>query len=257
MPEQLPTVEELRTVGFASASDVYERGRPGYPRALIDFLLQAIGERPAPLVLDIAAGTGKLTRQMTQAGARCVAVEPSASMLQVLRSTTPEAAALAGSAEALPIANASVDLVTVAQAFHWFDVDRSVNEMKRVLRPGGLVAIVWNQRDDTVPWIAELGRTIDPSSLSPRHNGESFGQAVEDLQAMGGFDHCSFRHEVEMSKGQIEEMVASRSYVRVLDEPRRQGVLDRVRHLVSTMPEPISVMYNTHVFTARRSLAPG
>ena len=138
--------------GFASASDTYERGRPSYPDALVRHLRDDWGLTAASLVADVAAGTGKLARQLQAAAAHCVAVEPSAAMRAECRNASPGVAAVAGAAESLPLADHAFDLVSVAQAFHWFDAPRALHEMARVLRPGGVVVLVWNERDTSLPW---------------------------------------------------------------------------------------------------------
>jgi ubiquinone/menaquinone biosynthesis C-methylase UbiE len=127
----------LAVDGFASGSDAYERGRPGYPDGLLTELIHHGHLQPAGRVADVAAGTGKLTRQLRAAGASCIAVEPSASMRIECRRAAPEVAVVAGSAESLPFADRTFDLVTVAQAFHWFAAGVALHESARILRPGG------------------------------------------------------------------------------------------------------------------------
>ncbi|MDH5334239.1 MAG: class I SAM-dependent methyltransferase, partial [Thermoleophilia bacterium] len=133
-----------RATSFAEVADAYERGRPGYPGEAVAWL---VGEPPRDVV-DLGAGTGKLTRSLVAAGHRVTAVEPLPEMLERLRVAAPEAAAVPGTAEAIPLPDASADVVVSAQAFHWFDHDAALPESVRVLRPGGWLALVWNIRDD-------------------------------------------------------------------------------------------------------------
>ena len=132
---------------FDRAAVEYERARPGYPAALLDLL--PLG--PEAEVLDLGAGTGKLTRVLVARYRRVVAVEPLDGMRAILEQVVPGAESLAGSAEAIPVADASVDAVFAAQAFHWFANDEAVAEIARVLRPGGLLALVWNESTDPSP----------------------------------------------------------------------------------------------------------
>src|SRR6478672_4630208 len=166
-----------RAASFGGVADVYERSRPGYPEDAVRWLA---GEQPCDVV-DLGAGTGKLTRSLVALGHRVTAVEPLPEMLDQLRSAAPEATALEGAAEAIPLADGSADVVTVAQAFHWFDHGPALVEIARVLRSGGRVALVWNIRDESQPYVSELsdamvGRTgVDTGSIDPIDASGLFG----------------------------------------------------------------------------------
>ncbi|MGN6378165.1 MAG: class I SAM-dependent methyltransferase, partial [Gaiellales bacterium] len=143
-------VLQRRAKVFGEVAAAYQRARPAYPPAAVEWLLE-----PAPgrQVLDLAAGTGKLTGVLLEAGLEVTAVEPLPGMLAELRTAHPQATALAGHAERIPLADATCDAVLVGQAFHWFAVPQAIDEMARVLRPGGVAGLLWNLRDDSVPWV--------------------------------------------------------------------------------------------------------
>ena len=154
---------DVRAASFGSVADVYDRARPGYPDEAVRWL---VGDAPRR-VLDLAAGTGKLTRSLVAAGHDVVAVEPAEEMLAHLRAAVPAAEALVGTAEAIPLPDASVDAVTVAQAFHWFDPPAALREIARVLRPDGALGLVWNTRDEREPWVRRLGELIGSEMEGP------------------------------------------------------------------------------------------
>src|SRR5262245_57888935 len=137
-----------RASSFGEVAEAYERARPGYPDDAVRWLT---GAEPCDVV-DLGAGTGKLTRSLVGLGHRVIAVEPLPGMLEQLRGAVPRATALSGSAEAIPLADASADVVVCAQSFHWFDHETALPEIARVLRPGGRLALVWNTRDDRDPF---------------------------------------------------------------------------------------------------------
>src|SRR6185503_12958613 len=154
-------VHRLAAVGFDRAADAYERARPSYPDEAVALLVGALGIGPGRRVLDLAAGTGKLTRLLMPTGAGLVAVEPVAGMRARLLAAVPEVEVLDGTAEALPLPDGSVDAVVCAQAWHWFDSAAALAEVRRVLRPGparaaGGLAVVFNIRDESVAWVREL-----------------------------------------------------------------------------------------------------
>jgi len=140
---------------FGPAAERYHRLRPGYPAEAVDFVLHG---RPAGRLLDVGAGTGKLTALLVDRAEQVIAVEPDARMREVLSQAVPAAEVLAGSAERLPVPDASVDAVFAGQAFHWFARPDADRELARVLRPGGVVGLIWNLPDVTVPWVPELYR---------------------------------------------------------------------------------------------------
>jgi ubiquinone/menaquinone biosynthesis C-methylase UbiE len=152
--------------GFSRTADDYERSRPSYPQAAVDHLAAILGLGPGRTVVDLGAGTGKLTRLLVPTGARVVAVEPLEAMREQLVASSEGAEVLEGTAEHLPLAGRSVHAVTVAQAFHWFDGDATLAELRRVLVPEGGVAVVYNERDRSVPWVAEVDAIVD------EHRGE-------------------------------------------------------------------------------------
>jgi ubiquinone/menaquinone biosynthesis C-methylase UbiE len=141
------TDEDFATA-FRDAADVYERGRPGYPSGAVDALARELGLDRRAVVIDLAAGTGKLTADLTLRFERVIAIEPLAEMRERLAQAAPVAEALEGTAERMPVPDASADAVFVAQAFHWFNGRRALEEIARVLRAGGGLGLLWN----TTPW---------------------------------------------------------------------------------------------------------
>ena len=147
-------------MGFGAGAAAYESARPGYPDPAIALLAAEVGIGAGTEVCDLAAGTGKLTRRLLELGARVTAVEPVDAMRAQAEVAAPDATHLDGTAEAIPLEDASVDVVTVAQAFHWFDAPAALAEIARVLRPDGRLAILWNERDEHTAWVAEMSRII-------------------------------------------------------------------------------------------------
>src|SRR5579885_2647743 len=165
----MPRVHPVAAAGFGAAADVYERARPSYPQAAVDWLVARAGLGPGRTVVDVGAGTGKLTRLLVPTGARVVAVEP----LPEMRALIEGAEVLEGTAEELPLDDASADVITVAQAFHWFDHDRALPELHRVLRPVGVLALFWNMRDLDHPLQRGVEDLLTPvrDGLVPQREG--------------------------------------------------------------------------------------
>ena len=160
MSSRAGTIHEAAR-GFEHAPKPYEIGRPPYPPEAIERLVAELEIEDGKRVLDLAAGTGKLTRLLVPTGAFVVAVEPVEGMRAALMTSLPQVEAVAGTAEAIPLPNGSVDAVTVGQAFHWFDGDAALAEIHRVLRPGGRLGLIWNVKDESVDWIEKLGGIME------------------------------------------------------------------------------------------------
>lgn len=237
--------------GFETGADTYERARPAYPVAALDHLTDTAGIRGGVRVLDLAAGTGKLTRQLCARGAACVAVEPSPAMRREFRRVLPGVAIAAGTAEAIPLTGESVQAAVVAQAFHWFDPARSLDEIARVLRPGGWLALIWNERDESDPMVAELVRISKWEANQPYPMGQDFGELVDRSGRFGPVERTKFSFVQSVDRRRFVEQVASRSYVQVLPEAARHDLLARVAELGSSLEEPISVPHVTDLFCAR------
>ncbi|MGH3521578.1 MAG: class I SAM-dependent methyltransferase [Mycobacterium sp.] len=216
---------QARSLSFGSEAAAYERGRPSYPPEAIDWLLPP-GARD---VLDLGAGTGKLTTRLVERGLDVVAVDPIAEMLEVLRRSLPDTPALLGTAEDIPLADNSVDAVLVAQAWHWFNPARAIPEVVRVLRPGGRLGLVWNTRDERLGWVRELGRIIG-------RDGDPVAALVTLPQPFAGLQ----RHQVEwtsyLTPQALVDLVASRTYCITSPTEVRTKTLDQVRELLATHP---------------------
>jgi SAM-dependent methyltransferase len=249
-------VHPVAAGGFASAAPTYARIRPAYARAVIGAIKEhtASGGR----VLDVAAGTGILSGQLRRAGLAVVAVEPVEEMLVQLMRTLPEVPALRGVAERLPFASGSVATVAVGEAFDWFDASVALAEARRVLCAGGLLALAWNRRDDSVDWVARYAEAV----VSELPDGRPYDRldTLEDMvRAAGGFGPAEvLRVPNPRPSGprQLVDRAASTSFVADADPEARGRVLDRVRELATSHPDLVGrdsfdLPYVTELWTWR------
>jgi SAM-dependent methyltransferase len=216
----------------------------------VAWLCEALGVGPGADVLDLAAGTGKLTRALQSSGARIVAVEP----LEEMRDRLVGVETLEGTAEAIPLPDGAVDAVTVAQAFHWFDGPRALAEIHRVLRPGGGLGLAWNQGDISTPWVAELDAVVQDARPPgvPSHRDGGWRAPFETTTLFTPIEEREFAHEVDADAARVRARVASISFVAALADADSESVLRRIDEITARLPERFSYPYRTHVLTCRR-----
>jgi SAM-dependent methyltransferase len=247
-------IYESAARGFAADADAYERGRPEYSPDAVARLIRELVIGPASHVLDLAAGTGKLTRQIAPTGAIVVAVEPVLEMRRKLAEILPGVEAIEGSAERIPLPDRSVGAVVVGQSFHWFDGVRALPEIHRVLKPSGGLGLIWQARDPTRPWVARLDEIIDRhAGAEPRFKSGAWRAAFGATTLFEPLREAVFEHVHRGDRGTIVDRVASISYIAAMDEPRRIAVLDEVRELLASDPETagesiVELPYRAHVY---------
>ncbi|MBV1853459.1 class I SAM-dependent methyltransferase [Catellatospora tritici] len=243
---------EQHRLSFGAAAQTYAGARPTYPLEALDWALDSVPGKAPLRVVDLAAGTGQLTRVVLAAGHDVVAVEPDPEMRAQLTRTTPGVDCLAGSAEAIPLADGSADAVVVGTAFHWFDPVAADTEIARVLRPGGVLAPMWNNRDLSLDWTRRLEEIITPArqhlaGLDTLRPSSLFEQA----------EVAEFPHSVRQTAAGLLDLVQSRSwYLTAAPEEQRQ-ILDQVRTLCATHPDlagrdSFELPYTTVAYRLRR-----
>jgi SAM-dependent methyltransferase len=205
---------------FGSVAEAYDRGRPSFPQEAVRWL---VGEDPAT-VLEVGAGTGKLTEQLVALGHDVHATEPAAEMLEILRRNLPDTRTSQASAEELPVPDRSVDVVVAAQSFHWFDLDQALPEIARVLRPGGRLSLVWNLRNEKIPWVRKLGALIGNQELLAK----DIAEPLVHSGLFGFVEDASFPFWQDINRGTIQDMVLSRSNIALLDDEAREAKLAEV-----------------------------
>jgi len=238
----------VASVGYGRSAAAYERGRPGYPQSAIDFLAARLRLAPGRTVVDLAAGTGKLTRSLLTTGADVIAVEP----VPEMRAALPAGArAVTGTAEAMPLAPASADAVTVAQAFHWFDGDAALAEIHRVIRPGGALALVWNRRrmDDALNQAIEDLLAPYRRQTSTFHT-EAWRAAFERTKLFGPLAERVFTNEQRLDADGLADRIASVSFIAALEEKERTKVLRAARALSGG--SSVTIRHDTKVQVADR-----
>jgi ubiquinone/menaquinone biosynthesis C-methylase UbiE len=205
---------------FGSVAEAYDRGRPTFPQEAVRWL---VGPDPAT-VLEVGAGTGKLTEQLVALGHDVHATEPSPEMLEILRRNLPDTRTSQASAEELPVADRSVDVVVAAQSFHWFDLERALPEIARVLRAGGRLSLVWNLRNEKIPWVRKLGTLIGNQELLAK----DIAEPLVHSGLFGFVEDASFPFWQDINRDTIQDMVLSRSNVALLDDEAREAKLAEV-----------------------------
>jgi ubiquinone/menaquinone biosynthesis C-methylase UbiE len=236
-----------------AAGIAYERGRPDYPAAAIAALTERLPLRPGTTVADLAAGTGKLTRLLIPTGAHVVAVEPASGMLSQLRAAVPTGLIAAGRAEWLPLADGTLDAVTVAQAMHWFQPEAAIGEFHRVLRAGGQLAVVYNDRDQRVPWVARMTEILNRyEQLAPRPKAAvGWSKAFAASDRFSPFEQLDFDHAQTLDDSTFADRIGSMSFVILLDETARAELMAELRALVAGQ-DPLVMPMRTRVLIAAR-----
>ncbi|MEU4247840.1 class I SAM-dependent methyltransferase [Amycolatopsis sp. NPDC026612] len=232
MSEPTPGLRAQQASSFGARAAAYARHRPDYPREAIEWGLSGAGGTPRR-VLDLGAGTGKLTLGLAALGLDVTAVEPDPEMRAQLERTVPSARSLAGRAEQIPVPDAGVDAVFIGQAFHWFDVPAAMTEIGRVLRPGGVCVPMWNYEDESVPWVAEFTELARDGGRRPA--------SVEDMRgathpAFEPFESARFRHAQRRTAESLLETIATYSLVIVSAPEESAAVLGRLRRFLTTNP---------------------
>lgn len=234
---------------FEFAADAYERGRPDYPIAAVNTIIQALGIGGQSTVVDLAAGTGKFTRLLIPSEAHIIAVEPVKGMRTALSKFVPNIEILDGTAESMPLPTASIDAITVAQAFHWFRLEEATVEIHRVLRPGGGLALIWNRRDLSQPLQQAIHNIVTPYRGTAHPQGSD--QWIEEFSRMALFtplQEQKFLHSQNIDAEGLIDRVLSFSYMAILSETEKDAVRERLRDLTSTLSKHFDLMYVTSVF---------
>lgn len=243
-------IPEAARDGFGRGADAYSRGRPSYPAEAVAYISDRLPS--SPVVLDLAAGTGIFTALLRPSAARLIAVEPVASMRDKIDCADE---VLDGTAESIPLPSGSVDAVTVAQAFHWFRFDEALREIGRVLRPGGLLALLWNRRDESVPWVEEMSRVIQwREHMISSYDRTDWVSVIGASGLYGAVEHARFSWQHMLDRAALADRVRSVSYIAAMDsDAEREALVGRVLALVDGFDEPFPLPYNTIVWCTTRS----
>jgi SAM-dependent methyltransferase len=241
-------VHRIAAKGFGSSAEAYERGRPGYPAEAVEWLRERLDLGQGRRVIDLAAGTGKLSRALAATGAEVVAVEPVEEMRALIDAPIRS---VEGTAERIPLPDSSADAVTVAQAFHWFDGEAALAEIHRVLRPGGHLVLVWNVRLLDDPGQAAVEELISPyTGEIPRHRSGEWRKPIEASEKFGPLEERGFPNDQSLDADVLVDRVASTSAIAALDTAEREALLERVRALAAG--GPVTLRYLCEVQLARR-----
>ncbi|MGK5543176.1 class I SAM-dependent methyltransferase [Streptomyces sp. URMC 127] len=240
----------VQALSFGAAAAAYQRGRPPYPPQAIDWMVPGDTRR----ILDLGAGTGKLTRQLRERGLDVIAVEPDEQMRAVLAHHLPDVPALAGSAEAIPLPDHSVDTVVAAQVWHWVDAERAVPEVARTLTRHGTLSLVWNTPDEREDWVSSLDRIVHPHGVP---GTPSVGVGVDSIALpFAPVEHRTVAWRDRLTRSELIDLVASGSSVIALPLAERTALLTEVRRFCATHPAladaaEITMPYITHCYRTR------
>lgn len=245
--------------GFAVAADIYVQGRPDYPAETGSWLREDLKLHAGKTVLEVGAGTGKFIPFLRQTSARVLALEPVEAMRERLTATNHDIEALAGTAASIPLPDGSVDAIVCAQAFHWFATDEALAEFRRVLAPGGMLGLIWNVRDESVPWVAALSAITDPlEGDTPRYRTGVWRRAFP----AEGFEFAGAYRVAHAHHGRPEDVILGRtlsvSFVAAQPETVQQRIRAEINQLIARTPslaghDEVDFPYETMMFSYRKT----
>ena len=255
----LASLHPAAALGFNAGATTYVAGRPDYPEGALSWLVDDVGLAPGRLGVEIGAGTGKFLRLVSRTGASLIAIEPVPGMRAELAHAFPDVDILEGSAEALPLSDASVDAILCAQAFHWFATRQTLAEMRRVLKIGGKLGLIWNVRDESIGWVFALTRLLQPyQGDSPRHESGRWRE-VFPAEGFSPLVERTFAHQHEGPPERvIVDRILSTSFIAALPEDERAKVAEGVRKIIDEAPElagrqTVGFPYATRAYVCERA----
>ena len=248
-------ISEVAAEGFGAGAAAYEQGRPSYADDVVAWLVDRLGIAPGRAVVDLAAGTGKLTRLLAATGADLIAIEPVDAMREQLVQACPGVDAINGTAESIPLPDESVDALTVAQAFHWFDPAVALAEIARVLRPGGGLGIAFNERDTREPWVADLSKLIRWDEREqwrvPYTVEVDWAEVIDEHgPQFGPAERYDSTYLQPMDADTMVQRVLSTSYIARLPGADQAALADKVRDLVAPLGEHFELPYVSVAYAA-------
>jgi SAM-dependent methyltransferase len=231
-------IHPVAAEGFTAGAAAYVAGRPGYPPQIEEWLRTDLGLGKGKTALDLGAGTGKFSSRLVAVGATVIAVEPVPAMLDELIRQYPEIEVRSGAAKAIPLEDASVDAVVCAQSFHWFATGEALKEVHRVLKPAGAFGLIWNLRDDSVPWVAALSRIMQPfEGDAPRFHSQKW----RDVFPADGFSPLHEKRFANYHTGSPEKVIIDRilsvSFMAALPRREQERVIAQMREIIANSPE--------------------
>lgn len=255
------TIHPAAAGGYTTAADNYVRGRPDYPPEVSFWLRDTLGLEAGKVVVDLGAGTGKFTPRLVETGAQVIAIEPVAQMRSKLSDALPEVDARAGTAEAIPLPDNSVDAVVCAQSFHWFSTPQALAEIHRVLKPGGKLGLIWNMRTDRVAWVAQLNQIVNSvEGDTPRYHTGAW-RTVFPFPGFGPLQEQQFTHgHTGSPEDVILNRVRSTSFIAALAPEDRAKIEEQVNALIAAEPalqgqETVTVPYDTFAFSTLKEVS--
>lgn len=255
---EVPDIHHSAAEGYSVAAAHYEKGRPQYPPEVDTWLRGDLALRKGKTALDLGSGTGKFLPHLRRTEATVIAVEPVAAMLVQLLDGHPGIEARQGSAEDIPLADASVDAVVCAQSFHWFASAEALDQIRRVLKAGGVLGLVWNIRDESVEWVSELRRIFDAyEGDAPRFHTQEW-RKVFPAAGFSALSETRFLHgHTGAPEHVIIDRVLSTSFIAALPAAKRLSIAAQVRQLIASTPDlagksEVTMPYVTAAYSCQR-----
>lgn len=246
-------------VGYEIVASAYEKGRPDYPQTAMAHFISALKLEPGKWVLDLAAGTGKLSKAVQESGVDLVGVEPVLEMRKIFSRELPGVSILEGSAEQIPLEDGAVDCVMVGTAFHWFDGEKALNEIARVLKPRGKLGLIWNIFDKQAPWVREVRALLEKEMVqqNPTHDSLEWKNAFDETTLFGPLLHLTYSYCYPGTAQDVVNRVFSAKVLGMVSAEKRDEIVSRVLHILDTHPatrgkEIFDIPYRVEIYWTQK-----